>query len=241
MRPLVAFALIITLIVSFACDCFSAQFPEDARMKKIFLQGKIISEGDLLAHQGRYEEAIAKFNRAMDPDCINNERDKAAPQLRIIIAHKRQGKFQIALQEHTEWRYAKYSKHDAIANEQAELLALVKAQEIKDKKPIEDHIRYLRHKYEKQLPPNKYYAGFSDPIIDDLIHLYDYTQDYDSGIAFMNELINYFTKSDYAESLGNKKAIKEYTRIKKAWELDKQTGQHGHLQEVIRTSDIISW
>jgi len=37
------------------------------------------------------------------------------------------------------------------------------------------------------------------------------------------------------------KHVREYTRVKEAWELDKKTGQHGHLQEVIRTSDVISW
>ena len=82
----------------------------------------------------------------------------------------------------------------------------------------------------------------SDIFINDFIHLYDYMHDYDSGIAFVNEVIKYHTNhSDKAHRLANAKHVKEYIRVKQAWELDKSTGQHGHLKEVIRTSDVISW
>jgi tetratricopeptide (TPR) repeat protein len=216
-------------------------FSNNVQMKKIFLQNRILSEGDLLAHQGKYEEAIAKFNEAMNPECINNNRDKAAPQLKIITAYKRQGNFRLALKEHTELFYNKYSNHELTINEHLGLLALVKFMETKDSKPVEDHISYLKHKYAKQLPPNGYLSSFSGIVINDLIHLYDYIRDYNAGTAFMEEVIKYLIKDGYAESLGGKKTINEYMRVKQAWELDKKTGKHGHLQEVIKTSDIISW
>ena len=254
MKKMIAFIIVSTTLI-FAYSCFSesndsASAPqrhkkispfESNDMKKIFLQNKILHEGDYLARQGKYDEAIAKFNEAMNPECLNNERDKAAPQSRIITAHIRQGKFQLALKEHNEWRYDKFSKYESIADEHLELLALIKTMETKDNKPVEEHINYLKHKFAKQLPPDGYVSSFSGIIIDDLIYLYDYIHDYDAGIVFMKETIDYLIKAGYSQSGGGKKTINEYTKVKQAWEIDKKIGQHGHLQEVIKTSDIISW
>lgn len=66
--------------------------------------------------------------------------------------------------------------------------------------------------------------------------------DYDAGIAFMDDIIKYhMNHKDPNHRSAHKKDVAEYTRVKQAWELDKQTGKHGHLQDVIRTSDVISW
>jgi hypothetical protein len=254
--------LAIAIITSYSCSCFSefnksesiiftskAQKQNDLELassgsstKKSVLRYKILHEGDFFAAQGNYEKALSKFNEAMRSEYLNKESDKSAAQMRIVWAHKRQGKFNLALKEHSEWLYNKHPNHELTIDEHLELVALVKAFETGNSTFLYEYISYLKNIYMKQLPPNGYATGFSNIIINRIIHLYDYLNNYDAGITFVDDIIKYHTQHpDRNHRSAHAKDVKEYARVKQAWELDKKTGQHSHLQDVIRTSDVISW
>ena len=214
-------------------------FSNDTWTSKILRRNELEQEGCLLAKQGQYEEAIVKFRLAVDPSLIVQAHEKAVPIGSIVDAYQREGKFEEAVKEH-EWFITGHNPPAELAIEKrAELNALIKARDIKNNKPIHDFIDYLKTKHAKNLPPNGYVTGESLSLITHLIHLYDYLHDYDSGITLMNEAIKYLNQGQLKSVY--KTHVREYTRVKQAWELDKKTGQHGHLQEVIRTSDVISW
>lgn len=213
-------------------------FFDNEATNKIIKRTNLEREGRYFAKQGLYEEALIKYKAAQDPSLLNYDYEK--PELPIIILYMRQGKFEQALQI-VEENLKKRPGNQEVDREYRELLALIESRDTKNSKPIYDYIDYLKMKYSKYFPPNGYFVGMSGIYIDGLIHLYDYMHDYDSGIALMDEVIKYMVKDKWMDNLGGRNAIKEYTRVKEAWELDKKTGQHGHLQDVIKTSDIISW
>lgn len=227
----------------------------DEATKKIVLRNMLLDEGYYLAKQKLYEEALLKFKASMDPALLNYDYDKGGGEVGIRNVYIRQGKFEQALQMIEDElkslpAHARITNDDTFAGideltrQRLELFALIKARDTKDTKPIYEYIDYVKvtSKYSKLMPPRGYFVGMSDWLIDDLVHLYDYMHDYDSGIALMDEIIKYHSQHpDPAHRSAQAKHVKEYERVKKAWELDKSTGQHGHLQEVIRTSDFISW
>jgi len=226
-------------------------FPIDDRTQKIIKRHKFEDAGWVLAKQGLYEEAIVKFKAATDPAILNYDYEKNMAEGCIVNSYKRQGKFEEALcivnERIKNLKEVSHSANEIVGyeifnNERLELLALIEARDTKNNKPVYDHTNSIRTKYAKFLPPNGYMTGFSSSRIDDLIHLYDYMHDYDSGTALMDEIIKYHTQhKDKNHRSAHAKDVAEYIRVRQAWELDKKTGKHGHLQEVIKTSDVISW
>lgn len=257
------FAIIIflSIIMCLECCCYSADnntkplyttvssekqenltpFPNNERMRKIIKRNELQHEGYMLAKYGKYEEALEKYKLAMDVSLLNEDNDKAYSLWPMINIYEKQGKFDDALQLHEKYLLPINPNKDTYIDKRLELVALIKARDTKNNKPIYDFVDYIKTKYGDYIPP-KGYAITYESKINDLIHLYDYLHDYDSGIAFMDEIIDYHTKHpDKNHRSAHAKDVAEYTRVKQAWELDKQTGQHGHLQEVIKTSDVISW
>ena len=230
-------------------------FPGDERTQKIIRRHKIENEGWALAKQGLYEEALLKFKAATDPALLNYDYEKNMAEGCIGKIYIRQGKFEQALQK-VEDNLKSLPAHARITNDNTftgideltrqrlELLALIKARDTKNNKPICEYMDYVRikSKYAKLFPPKGYAVGISDWLINDFIQLYDYMHDYDAGIALMDNIIKYHTQHpDKNHRSAHAKDVREYTRVKQAWELDKKTGTHGYLKEVIRTSDVISW
>ncbi|MFA5144002.1 MAG: tetratricopeptide repeat protein [Candidatus Omnitrophota bacterium] len=246
--------IVITVLSSSSLFC-EETLPSriDNATQKIIKRTNLEREGRLYAKQGLYDEALAKYKAAMDPSLLNYDHEVSTAKWSIEEIYKRQGKFEQALEMvNDKLKTFKaqtpndniFTGNDELGKERLELLALIKARDTKNKKPIYEYIDYIKtkSKYAKLLPPKGYITGGSDVLIDNLIHLYDYLHDYDAGIAFMDEIIKYHTQhKDKNHRSAHAKDVKEYIRVKKAWELDKKTGQHGHLQGVIRTSDVISW
>lgn len=215
-------------------------FPDDEATRRIIKRTDLQKEGGRLASLGLYDHAIVKFKESMNPTLLNDGGDVAGGILGIVRVYQRQGKFEEALKEY-EYFLSHHlpENRDVVMDRKTELLSLLEWQKTGSPKSIYDHIRYLRNKYQKLMPPEDYVAGFSGGIISDIVHLYDYLGDADSAIAFMNTAIDYLNQ-------GKRKvvysfAIAEYERVKHAFELDKQTGQKGHLQEVIKDSNSIGW
>jgi len=246
------FILIIFIIggvSSLMSYCYSANndsqpltpFPKKAWMQKIIKKHEFEDKGWALARRGLYDEAILEFQAAADPSLFNDEGDKIFPLWAISMAYERQGKFNNALELHETYILPFNPKKEEYINRRFELLSLIKARNTKSNKPIYEYVNYIKTKYGERIAPGKQLVTDSS-YISDLIHLYDYMHDYDSGIALLEEIIKYHTQHpDKNHRSANAKHVKEYTRVKQAWELDKKTGQHGHLQEVIKTSDVIGW
>lgn len=222
-------------------DNKSVLVPYDERLRKKMERRNLENEGRRLAKERLFDEALVKFRSALDPALFSDERDKVFALCAICKIYVYQGKLDEALDCYTKYVLVLNPKKEVFIDKQKELKALIIARDSKSNESIYSFIDYIKDKYKKYLPPTGYSVTVA-PRIDDLIHLYDYIHDYDSGIAFMDELIKYHTNhNDRNHRSAHAKDVKEYTRVKQAWELDKSTGQHGHLQEVIRTSDIISW
>ncbi len=213
--------------------------PGDQSTQKIIKRHNLENEGWVLAKKGLYEQALIKYKVAQNPALLNYDYEK--PELPIIQLYIRQGKFEEALQLVGE-NLKKRTTNEEIDREERELLALIEARDTKSSKPIYEYINYIKSKYVRFFPPSGKFVGMGGFYINDLIYLYNYMHDYDSGIAFMDEIIKYHANHpDKNHRSAHTKDVREYTRVKQAWELDKKTGQHGHLQDVIRTSDVISW
>ncbi len=210
-------------------------FPDDEIMQKIMKRCELEHQGHALAEQGRYQEALQKYRLAMDPSLINYDGDGSVSLCCIRNIYKYQGKYQDALELNEKEILPLNPNKDEYVEASMELRALIKSSDTKDFKPIYDYITYLKEKdFKRQFGPDAHVAT--------LIFLYNYMRDYESGVTYMDELIKYHTQHpDANHRSAHAKDVREYQRVKEAWELDKKTGKHGHLQGVIRTSDIIGW
>lgn len=248
MRKLTLLRYVFIMIIILENYCYAIEkqknltpFPNNEGIKRIIKRNELQREGYELVKQGLYEDAIKKYTMAMDPSLLNTEMDKDVALCAIRDIYKYQGKFKEALELNEKYILPLNPKKNSYLDTSLELKSLIKAGDEKNNKPVYDYIKYLKIKYEKYIPPKGYQVIYEN-VIDELIYLYDYMHDYDSGIAFMDEQIKYHTNHpDKNHKSANAKRVKEYTRVKQAWELDKNTGQHGHLKEVIKTSDVISW
>jgi hypothetical protein len=210
-------------------------------IKKTIKRATLESEGWDLAKQGLFEQALIKYRAATDPSLINHKGDESVALCAICRIYVRQGKLDDALELHEKHILPLNPEKDSYIDTDLEIRALIKARDTKNNGPIYEHIAYIKDKYKKYIPPNGYALPY-DTEIDGLIHLYDYMRDYSGGAAFIDELIRYHSQhKNPNHRLAFSEHVKEYQRVKKAWELDEKTGKHGHLQEVIKTSDVISW
>lgn len=214
-------------------------FPDDMRTQNIMRQGQLQREGGNLASHGLYEEAIAKFNQAMDPSILNEEHDKSLSLWYILRIHQRQGKYELALKELETNTYEANKKKDSYQDKHLELLSLLSFQRTSSPHPVHAHIRYLREKHKKYLPPNDGVGGLTGGIISTIIHLYDAIGDPEGGIVFVDGVLAHLKK--YDRSYAGKKEFEEYSRVRQAFLLDQQTGKKGHLREALQDSFYISW
>lgn len=200
---------------------------------KIIRRTELEHEAYALARHGFYGKALFKYQEALNPSLLNDEYDKSTALWAIRNIHQRQGKLDLAINEHEWFLKANPTKAEYL-DKKLELEALINARIANSNQPVYDYIKYFRIKYKKYIPPkSKGDSGFHVLRIESIIHLYDWMGDADGGIKFMREVLS--SKSLYPNER------KEYERVKFAFEEDKRTGQKGHLQKVIETSDFISW
>ncbi len=157
-------------------------FPKDERTQRIFKQEQLIHEGNVYVEQGQFDEALSKYNEALKPSVLNDERDKGNAIYYIEKVYKLQGKYEKALKK-LQWSIDQNPNGKGWINEKLELEALIKARDTNSPQPIYDHIEYLKKKYKDQLPPNA--GAYSDTIAAAIIRLYDYIGDHDQGIEFV--------------------------------------------------------
>lgn len=224
-------------------------FPDNDRTRKIIIRTDLEREADRFAKQGLYEQALLKYQQALDPSLLNYDYDKGVALGSIRDIHERQGKYELALKEQ-QWFIDGYNKSpfandksgrymNTVVDKKLELEALIKARETHTNKPVYDHIAFLRKKYSGQLPP-KDFNGYGPSVTNDIIHLYDYMKDSDGAISFLNGILDYLEKHSNGGN-ADKMRIADYKEAKSAFEEDKRTGQKGHLQKAIENSDHIGW
>lgn len=215
--------------------------PIAERTPKLVKRTKLEHAGYYLAKRGLYDQALEKYKQAMDPSLIVYKGDAAYALCGIGDIFKYQGKLNDALELTEKYILPRNPEKEEYIERRLELIAMIEARDNNSKKPVYDYINYLKVKYKKFLPPEGYAVPYSSKI-DDIIYLYDYLHDYDSGIEFLNVIIKYHTEhKNPNHRSANKRYVQDYERVKRAWQLDKETGKHGHLQDVIRTSDVIGW
>ena len=199
---------------------FAAQ-PNDDHIKKIIIRSQIEHIAQDLEKKGLYEEAIAKYQEALDPSLINYEADKCMANGGIRNIHQKQGKLELAFQE-TQWFLSLNPNKSEYLDKKAELDALIKTKETNSTEPIYQYIDYLKQKYHKQLPPHACDSWASARII----YAYDYVGDYEAGVQFAEEALKYWKKIGPGNpyQLGN-----PYFQVKQAFEQDRKDGFKGCL------------
>ena len=236
---LCAFPLV---VLSFSSG--STPFPNDTHTKKIFEQERLIKDGNDLVEQGRYDEAIAKYQEAMKPELLLHDYDIGPPIFLMSKALKFQGKYEEALHQINEVLKKHPDVHEGNWHDQKlELEALIKSRDTGLPEPVYEHIKYLREKYKNQLPPVGYsgYSGYSINIISPLIRLYDHIGDYDGGIAFIDELIAYYSNQKHGFDPKKRKYDADVLKIREAFEQDKAEGKKGRATRALIQSDYFPW
>jgi hypothetical protein len=104
-----------------------------------------------------------------------------------------------------------------------ELEALIKARNANLAQPIYEHVRYLLDKHKEILPPQNC-VGPCDSIFSTIVRLYDHMGDYDAGMKFTDEFLQFYKKIGPGNPYqpGN-----QYFQVKWAFEQEKQEGWKG--------------
>lgn len=214
-----------------------------SHQEKILARANLLTEGDGLLERGFYNEALKKYEVAASPELLNYDYDIAVPYGRIRGVLILEGKFEEALEvfkkviainkRGTGWEDSKYK-----------LDALIQAKKSLSTQPVYGYINYLNNKYKNDLPPN--FTSFTPIVVSDIIRLYDYIGDYDAGIRFVDQILQY-------RGLGNR-ARADYVKVRQAFEQSKAEGIKscfetqvpgeacvGHATQVVIQSDYIPW
>ena len=194
----------------------------DRHINNIFMRNKMQEEALRLFEAGFYDEAIQKYKEALHPSLLNNDHEQSHPRGAIRDIYRYQGKFELALEEH-RWFLKRNSSKEEYIEKKIELDALLEARNTQSKEPILRYIKFLRENHKKELPPEMYNARATS-YASQIIRLYDYIGDAVNGIAFVDQVLAYFSKWNNV-----KKAIAEYLKIREAFEEDKKQGFKGCL------------
>ena len=197
-------------------------FPKNDHVEKILKQTKIEQEARLLEKEGRYNEAIAKYREATNPELLNYDYEAGVAIGGIERIYQKQGEFDLALRE-LNWHLQR--NPEKYLDEKLELEALIKARNTKSSQPVVEHIEYLKKKYKNQLPP-KSCGGMCDSVFSGIVRLYDHIGNCDAGIEFANSFLRFYKKIGPGNPYqpGN-----QYFQIKQAFEEDKKEGFKGCL------------
>lgn len=223
-----------SLVVVVMAQCFSISVVSaDMFDHKLGTRLGYEREGYRLAKQGKYEKALEKYRQANNPELFNYDHDKSSSLGAIVRLYKRMGNFEEALKNYLLFKGPNDAEDWPGIDEERELRALIESKKIGSNNPIYDHIEYLKNKHKKYLPPPGGDSGFHLGPMSSIIHLYDYMGDAQGGIDFAQFILSSKKLSRFERA--------ELEKVKAAFEEDKRTGQKGHLQKVIETSQYISW
>lgn len=201
------------------------------RTQIILQQEKILREGDNLAEQGRFEDAIVKYNEALTPTYIISDQAAAGPMGSLLRVYRHLGDYEKAKQ-YLQWYLDRNPAAHMVIDQKMELEALLKEKETGSTEPVYEFIAYLKDKYETSLPPNNL-NSFTAIVASKIISLYDHISDYDKGIEFADRVL--------AHPELTEKTRQEYQKIKVAFEEDKAKGTKGSPTNALIQSDYFPW
>ena len=228
--------------IVFAFFNISASFKNSSqpqnRMNQIYGQEAILKQGDRLVDEGLYEQALAKYEEGLDPKFVSKDEDKRGPIVRKIRLSRVTGDYDAGLKE--------FQNAPAVLGLDPELKleleALQKSVETNTKQPVHEYISHLKQKYQDSLPP-KAYNAFSSIAVGQILRLYDTIGDRDAGIAYIDEIMEYFKKIDIEKHGEYKpgKVDQEYLKVREAFEKDNKTGTKGSATKALIQSDYFPW
>lgn len=224
------------------------------------VQAELEREARSLIQRQQLDEAVLKYKEALHPVLIRNEADRSGALWGILQIHQWQGKFELALEE-LQWFLKARPDKDYYIDKKFELEALIKARDTGSNQPVYEFIEYMKKKWASLLPP-KGSNTYTDSVLSPILQLYEYMGDYDSGMAYVDEILDYeynrtkikkvFTSAEADQRMQDLqqrrergwqdyKAIRDWLRIREGFEQDKREGTKGRALRAILDSDIIPW
>ena len=246
--------LVLTLL-SLCCGCNNAVSHASSANLIQNVQNRVSleSEARKLAKEGYYDEAIVLYEKAIEPQNINYEHEKSTATGAIAEIHKWKGEYEKSL-KYANWFLRNKPDFEPALIEKKEIEALIQYKNTAKEDAVVDHINLLKLKNSKRLPPNGYTSS-STIVISDIVRLYDTIGDYDAGMKFVNEILDYAFKTDKSNinflktskecsevisELESKndgakayayKMLREYLLVREAFEQDKKEGKKGSMKE----------
>ncbi len=206
-------------------------FPNDEDTQKMFKRKKLEDEATEFIKKGMYDQALVKIKSAMDSNLQVSGYNSSIPNFLLREVYVLQGKYDEALVDINKMLAGNPNQQTWI-DEKLQIESLIKARSANSPEPIYECIQSLRDKYNDSLPP-KSYNSFSSIVTNSIVHLYDHIGDLDGGIAFIDQILVYPKLS--------KRARNEYSKIKQAFEEDKNHGTKGRATKALIQSDYFPW
>ncbi|HRK61988.1 MAG TPA: hypothetical protein PLY88_05505 [Candidatus Omnitrophota bacterium] len=185
-------------------------------------------EGRAFEKDGNLNAALAKFEQAIELDRKIYGGAAGRPMAFSVRVYQKKEDYETALKLIQQLQKS-HPQHGVYIDWEKELLALMSFEKTQSPQPIHDFLNYYEKKNAEQLPPVAYYSVGSNAIVSTVFRLYDTIGDYDAGIAFVNECLNFFKKADI-----EKKGVyepgrvdNEFLKIREAFEQDKAEGKKG--------------
>lgn len=250
--------LIIFAICSLTTNTSCGYASKDSRTSQILAQGSIIREGELLAEAERFEEALLKFQEALDPKYIKKESDRSGPHYYRALTYRAMGAYVLALKESNI--SIAYAGHPQPSEAHREIAVLAQYESTGDAKLVSDYIQ--------EYISTRKWPLYQDTIAQStLIRLYDAIGEYDKGIEFVDKIVEHAFTTEEAKGVKMPSSIDEATawieyrqpnglrdpnwraykwlrdfmRIKEGFQLDKQQGTKGRATRAILKSDYLPW
>jgi len=149
----------------------------------------------------------------------------------ICAVLKFQHKYEESLKR-WQWFIDFNPKGNSWVPQKLELEALLEAQRTGNTATLYEHIKYLKERNQKWMPPKGYHTSTAG-VASVIIQIYDHIGDQDGGIAFCDEMIRSCLNGISCKSAETKKMAgtrrDPYFLIKQAFEQDKAEGFKGCL------------
>ena len=156
---------------------------------KIGARNNLEREGKKLMDMGQYQEALEKFTKANSKKFDLYEHPYGGSSRLMRGVYFLQGQYEEALNDLNQL-VGYFPKHQVYQDEKLEYETLIKARDTHSNQPIYEHIDHLKKVYAWQLPPTNYTFGSATPI-STMLRLYDTIGDYNAGIQFVDEILDF--------------------------------------------------
>ena len=218
-------AFLMTSSVFFGCGKRSDD------LELIAKKNSIEKEGRRLEKQGSFNEALQKYREAMALDKEIYGAVEGRPMAFVSEVLQKKGDLQESL-VYLNQLSAFHPKHDRYDDREREIEVLLEFSKTGDRSFVDNYISWFQNKYALRLPPNTYLSASLTPI-STILRLYDTIGDYDAGIAYIDEILEYgySQNKNYVRVKSSQEALQrgyktaaEYLKVREAFEREKVNG-----------------